>query len=335
MPLWKLGKFFYVPGRLHKVKRKNVNITLAILTSAALFILFCPLPFQVLCTLELKPRDANRVHVVVPGVLEEISVEAGQEVKTGAKLGRLSNADLSLEIADIEGRIEKAKAKKSFLQYGERELHNKLAAKELPEVEKTLAALHEQLAEKKADQKHLEFVAPVDGVVLPPPEVPKAPDRGTGELPRWSGSPLQDSNLGAFLSPPALFCQIGDPRKWEAHLAIDQDDIEFIRPQLPVAIKLDELPYETFHTTIAEIGPEMKFTPKQLSSKSGGELMSQQDETGTERPISTSFQARADLVDETGSLIEGLRGTAKISAPWQPLGKRLWRYVMRTFNFTL
>jgi len=335
MPLWKMGKFFYVPGRLHKVKRKNLNITLGLLAVVAAFVLFCPLPFQVLCTLELKPRDANRVHVVVSGLLEEISVKPGEEVKTGAKLGRLSNEELLLEIADIEGRIEKQKARKSFLQYSERELNNKLAAKELPETEKLLAALQEQLAEKREDQKRLQFVAPVDGTVLPPPEVPKTPDRGTGELPRWSGSPLQKSNLGAYLSPPALFCQIGDPHKWEAHLAIDQDDIEFIRKDLPVAIKLDELPYETFHTTIAEIGPELKVTPKQLSSKSGGELMSQQDETGLERPISTSFQARADLDDASGTLVEGLRGTAKISAPWQPIGKRVWRYIMRTFNFRL
>jgi putative peptide zinc metalloprotease protein len=63
--------------------------------------------------------------------------------------------------------------------------------------------------------------------------------------------------------------------------------------------------------------------------------MSQQDETGMERPSSTSFQARADLDDPHGSLVEGLRGTAKIAAPWQPIGKRVWRYVMRTFNFTL
>jgi len=32
-PLYKLGKFFYVPGKLDKVKRKNVNITLAILAA--------------------------------------------------------------------------------------------------------------------------------------------------------------------------------------------------------------------------------------------------------------------------------------------------------------
>jgi hypothetical protein len=30
-----------------------------------------------------------------------------------------------------------------------------------------------------------------------------------------------------------------------------------------------------------------------------------------------------------------LRGTAKISADWQPIGKRVWRYLVRTFNFAV
>jgi putative peptide zinc metalloprotease protein len=335
MPLWKVGKFFYVPGRLDKVKRKNVNITLGILVTAALLVLFLPLPYHVLCTLEIKPRDADRVHVVVGGVLEEIAVKPGEEVKTGAVLGRLSNVELSLEIADIEGRIAQQEARWRTLHTEQFELQNELAGQQLPEVEKSLAALREQLAEKQRDRGRLQFVAPSDGTVLPPPAVPRPPDRGAGELAKWSGSPLEPENLGAYLTPPTLYCQIGDPHKWEAQLAVDQDDIEFIRENQPVAIRLDELPNQTFHTEIAEIGPELKVTPRQLSSKSGGELMSKSDETGMERPINTSYQARAAIDDSQGALVEGLRGTAKISADWQPIGKRVWRYLVRTFNFKL
>ena len=46
-------------------------------------------------------------------------------------------------------------------------------------------------------------------------------------------------------------------------------------------------------------------------------------------------QARAVIDDTEGDLVEGLRGTAKISADWQPIGKRVWRYLVRTFNFKL
>ena len=335
VPLWKVGKFFYVPGRLDKVKRKNVNITLGILVTVALLVLFLPLPYHILCTLEIKPRDADRVHVVVGGVLEVIAVKPGDEVKTGAVLGQLSNTELALEIADIEGRIAQQNARWKTLHTEQFELQNELAGQQLPEVEKSLVALGEQLKEKERDRARLQFVAPSDGTVLPPPAMPRPPDRGTGELAKWSGSPLEPENLGAYLTPPTLYCQIGDPHKWEAQMAVDQDDIEFIRESQPVAIKLDELPNQTFHTEIAEIGPELKVTPRQLSSKSGGELMSKSDETGMERPINTSYQARAAIDDTQGVLVEGLRGTAKISADWQPIGKRVWRYLVRTFNFKL
>jgi len=180
VPLWKVGKFFYVPGRLDKVKRKNVNITLGILATLALLILFLPLPYHVLCTLEIKPRGADRVHVVVGGVLEEIAVKPGEEVKTGAVLGRLRNTELALQIADIEGKIAEQQARWRTLHDEAFALQNELAGQQLAEVEKSLDSLREQLAEKEQDRARLQFVAPSDGTVLPPPATPRPPDRGTG-----------------------------------------------------------------------------------------------------------------------------------------------------------
>jgi putative peptide zinc metalloprotease protein len=333
MPLWKLGQFFYVPGRLDKVKRKNVNITLGILATAALFIIFFPLPYRVFCTLELKPRGADPVYVKVPGILEEISVKAGQKVKTGDKLGLLRNVDLELEISDIRSKIEQHQAHKDILNYESSQLQNNSALQELPAIKESLLALNDELAEKEADKKRLELLAPASGTVLPAPETPKHPEH-EGELPKWSGDLLRDKNLGAYVTP-TLYCQIGDPHKWEANIIVDQDDIEFVHEGLPVSIKLDEIPYRTFYSTIEEIGPEVKITPHQLSSKSGGGLMSKSDETGMERPLNTSYQARATIDDENGTLVQGLRGTAKVSAAWQPIGKRVWRYLVRTFNFKL
>jgi hypothetical protein len=147
---------------------------------------------------------------------------------------------------------------------------------------------------------------------------------------------LEPNNLGAHLAGDMrLFCQIGDPHHWEAHILIDQDDIDFIKADQPVAIKLDELPYRTFYSRITEIGPEIKVAPRHLSSKSGGDLMAKQDESGQERPLNTTFQALAAVDDPDGMLIQGLRGTAKISTAWQPLGQRAWRYLVRTFNFKM
>jgi putative peptide zinc metalloprotease protein len=337
MPAYKLGKFFYVPGRLHKVKRKNVSITLSILTAVALFVLFCPLPFRVNCPLELKPAGAEAVYIQVPGTLESIGVKPGQQVQQGDQLGRLSNLDLELVISQLRAKIAEDKVRAEVLRHQRFALNDESAALQMAPLEESLKASEGQLAERLADYQRLQLVAPASGTVLLPPEVQRRPDPADKDLPNWSGTPLRSENLGAYLEPSVLFCQIGDPHKWEANIVIDQDDIEFVHEGQAVKIKLDLLPYETFETTITEIGPQMEYTSRQLSSKGGGELMSKTERSGVERPINTSYQARAAIPidDKSDRLFQGLRGTAKVAADWQPIGKRVWRYIMRTFNFRL
>ena len=335
MPIYKLIKYFSVPGKVDKMNRKNIHATLAVLTALILFIVFCPLPYRVICTLEIKPRDADPVYAVVPGILDKVYVKPGDQVTAGDKLGQLSNVDLELSISDVESKIAQQEAKLEVvgraLGEGNR---SEMAARELPEIEKALEGLREQLQEKKLDQQRLTLVAHVGGTVLPAPEVPQKADKNRNELPHWSGSSLDPKNLGAYLTG-VLFCQIGDPRRWEALIYIDQDDIEFIREDQSVAIKLDEFPNRTYSTSILEIGPEVDVTPRQLSSKTGGEFMSKTDESGQDRPLNKSYRARAPIDDPDARMVQGLRGTAKVYCDWQSLGTRLWRYATRTFNFRL
>jgi hypothetical protein len=313
------------------VKRKNVNITLAILTAVALFIIFCPLPYRVMCPIEIKPRDADPVYVDVPGTLLSINVEPWQEVNPGDELGQLQNSDLAIEIADLESRLAVQTTTADVLR--REAIRHDEAARELPEVLKTVESLDAQLKKKREDVGRLRLVARTKGTVLPPPEEHAKP-RVSKELPTFSGSVLDRKNLGAYLTGN-LFCQIGDPHKWEANIVIDQDDYEFVHKNQAVDIKLDEMPFETFHTTIEDIGPKLEYSSRQLSSKGGGGLMTKLDESGVERPINTSYQAHAPIDDPNGDLVQGLRGTAKIHASWQPLGKRFWRFLIRTFNFNL
>ena len=68
-PLYQLGKFFYVPGRLDKVKKPHMYATLSVLVAAVLIVFFLPLPHSVLATFEIQARDAASVYVDVPGKL--------------------------------------------------------------------------------------------------------------------------------------------------------------------------------------------------------------------------------------------------------------------------
>ena len=330
-PLWKLGKFFYVPGRLDQVKRVRLQATLAVLAAVAAAIFLVPLPHKVICSLSIKARDAEPVYVSVPGVLEKILVAPGDRVKANQPLAELSNSDIEIEIAGLEA--EQAENESQLRSLRRIRLEDSSAALQIPQVADMLASIKKQLAQKKADRKLLELRAPIAGTVLPPPENPKQPTEG--ELANWHGMPLERRNLGALLTESVLLCQIGDPRKVEAAIVIDQDDIEFVKEGQSLEIKLDELPGRTFTTKLMKIGPPLKAPPKALSNKTGGDLPTKTDESGRERLMSTAYQAQAPLTDEEGIMYLGLRGRAKIDARWTTLGERLWRLFVRTFNFKL
>jgi len=332
-PLYQLGKFFYVPGRFDKVEKPRMFATLAGLVLLVAAVLFIPLPYSIICTLEVQPRDADSVYVDVAGELEEIHVQSGDRVTAGQPLAQLGNVDLELEIAKLTSAWDLYQTRLDALQ--RRRYHDLEAVAQIPQVRDALETTGEQLRQKEADRKRLRLTAPVAGTVFPPPWIPPRKDPG-GQLASWSATPMEPENLGCYLEESVLFCQVGDPEKMEAMLVIDQADIDFVRPGQEVEIKLDGLPHDILQGQIAEIAPDaLEISPRRLSTKSGGELATKTDPAGVERPMSTSYQARVYLDDPDGLLGLGLRGRAKIHADWQTLGRRLWRLATRTFNFKL
>ncbi len=201
------------------------------------------------------------------------------------------------------------------------------------------------------DEKHEELArltvrTPIDGVVL---RVTDKPDRTPpgGQLPMWSGGALNEENLGAVLQASDQICQVGDPSKLVAEVIIDQSDVDLVvaamlerqrdgQPRVPVALMLDSLPGRVFHSELERIAlAELTETPLALATHAGGDLDSVADQSGVPRPLSTSYPAVAELPIEDGSLQLGMRGKAKLYTGWQPLGRRLYRVLTRTFHFSL
>lgn len=332
MPLYKVGKFFYVPGRMHKVKKPRMYASLAGLGLISLAVLFIPLPHNVMCTIEVRARDAARVYVDVPGTLDEIMVRPGDQVASGDSLAQLASVEVDLEIARLGGELAQYE-----IQLENRRRQRFLdpqAGADIQQLSKARDTLQDQLEQQKADRARLRLVAPIAGTVMPPPWRPKR-ETADGQLPSWSGTPLQRKNLGVPLEE-GVFCLVGDPKEMEVVLYIDQGDIEFVVKGQEVEVKLDELPHEVFWTKVEEIAPShSQASSQRLSTKAGGEMPTETDPSGVERPTSTTYEALAPLDDTDGLLRLGLRGRAKIHTRWQTVGKRLWRFANQLINFKL
>ncbi len=338
MPLWKVGKFFYVPGRIDKVKKGRMYTSMALLAAVILGIVYIPLPFSVMCATEIRPHDARAVYVFRGGKLlaENIKVEPGQKVQEGDILVTLENDDLEQEILQLTTAREQIEAQLDDLR--RRSFADRDAQLQIPEVQKSLEGTGRQLHEKLEESDRLTLVAPRDGVVIPPRPVPQRP-QVEGGLSGFSGTPFDERNDGAILSHGMEFCRIGDPKQWEAVLVVDQSDIEFVNPKQHVAILLEQMPLGGIGATIHDISPEaMKECPPSLSNKYGGPIATETDHaTGRELPQSTHYKAITLPLDGkyASSLRSGLRGEGKISAQKRSIGDRFWRFVNQTFNFSL
>lgn len=338
MPLYQVGKFFYVPGRMDKVKKPRMYLSLAVLGLVIAGVVLIPLPYSVLATLELQARDAHSVFVDVRGRLAEVHVQPGDRVTKGQVLARLESPDLELRIAQTTGQRDALQSQCDSLRH--RQYEDPVAAVSLPEIEESLRAKNKQLEELREDYQQLTLRAPCDGVVLSPPTTHRkhSPD---GPLPSWDGTPLECKNLEAWLEEGSLFCQIGDPVAMEAILLLDQADVPFVRKDQRAEIKLDELPHETLEGTVTEDPSQenLKVVSRRLTAKAGGEQATKTDpNTGIESPLNASYQTRVPLDNPDGLLLLGLRGRAKVHMEfdqWQTIGQRAWRLVTRTFNFKL
>ncbi|MEX0819912.1 MAG: hemolysin D, partial [Pirellulaceae bacterium] len=332
-PLWKLCKFFYVPGRIDRVKKPRMFASAAVAAVFVLAVFMLPIPHYVRCGFYIQPRGAAAVYVESPGQLRQIHVRPGQTIQQGEPIVTLEDVDLKINLVRLSGEKQGLETKLASLR--QREFEDESASSEIEEVKQALAALDDQLRRRQQELDAMCVVAPQAGVIIPPTTVSTPQDKSS-RLPTWFGSPLDERNTHALLVEGTPICQVGDPRRIEAILAIDQGDIEFVHPGQYIEIFAHQLPGQRLRTQLDQVSRlDMKITPKALSSKNGGDVITQTDAAGQERPMNTTYQANAALQSDTNELLIGVSGQAKIHTGYQTLATRLWRYICQTFDFSV
>jgi putative peptide zinc metalloprotease protein len=288
-----------------------------------------PLPYRVTAPAIIEAQDAAAVYVPVPGTLIK-SVRVGDRVRKGQLLATLENSEVALEVAKLRG--ERNQQKLHLANLVRRRSADSKAGSLIPAAREALADVEERLRQRIADQQRLRLVSPTDGTVLPPrlETDPAAP----GELVSWTGTPLDERNRGAFLDTGSLFCLIGDPARTEAILIVDQIDVEFIKAGQAARIQLDQWPGEILPGTITEVAEvDLKVTPRELIAHK--DLPTRPDAAGVERLVNASYQARVRLDEHGARLLIDAQGRGKIDAGSMTLGRRLYRFLARTFRLEL
>jgi putative peptide zinc metalloprotease protein len=289
-------------------------------------ILLIPTPLHVQGTFVLKLAKPEIIYVETEGRLMEINVKDGQWVTKDTVLAKLSNPEKQRELLQRQQDHDISFTKAAFLkqnpEHRAQAMQNEKFADQL-----------EPMIKKITDQiGKLTLVTTRDGQVV------GVPHHST--VGQWL-RPGRQSDPEARIDRP-YFCEVGDPHHLEAHLILDQSDIDLIRPDNRAWLKISGKAETTYKSLVAEIASRKSDeVPTELSNLAEGEVASKPNrETGTAKPLTAVYEVIIPLDNPDLRLEPGLRGSAKIEGggiSWYQgtLAWRLMRWWNKVFNFQI
>jgi len=283
---------------------------------------------------EIQPRKGHQVYPISAALIKEVYYRPGEYVKQGDVLMQLKNEDLLLQVVDLEGKYRQAQENCAVLE--DSRYNDPAAVDQLDVAREVRDSAKKQWEEKLKEYEKLTIVSPATGTIIPPPSRVDKMSQSQGKLPTWEGTPFDERNRGALLSPTDLICQIGDPHQMDAVLIVDQAYIDLVKEGQQVRVLLEAYTRKAYYTQVEEIATtEVKAVPRGMSTQASGRLETRADAAGQMRPLNTSYQARAPLMDMPSELQAGMQGQARIYTGWQTIFNRTSRYIAKTFHFDL
>jgi len=335
IPIVSAWKFFSIPGRWSSVKQTRLAVSAMVLALIFAAILMIPIPHHVYCSFRIQFQDAANVYVDVPGTLSEIHAFANHPVKSGQTLAVLRSDDLNRQVTQLKTKVDMAATKFQLVKHAASSDGSRGEGARISESEAALKTASRTFDQRQLDVAKLKITAPFDGYLFAPPRREEKENEGVLKL--WDGIPLEAKNLGAWFDKKTVVAKIvPDMTKFKVVLAVDQTDIEFVQPKQLVELQLRQHPLKLYRSTIEEFVPvKMKETPRTLSSKNGGDIVSTVNDEGQQVPASTTYMLTVPIEIEDDIVIDGGTGVAKIYAGRQTVGKRIWRLLCHTFRFEL
>jgi len=262
--------------------------------AVALLLLVPPFPSRVSTDFVLEAGGETHIRATVPGMVGQVVVHEGDEVKVGETLAVFENPEIKADAQVAAQQLALAKAQVR-------------TAQERPEIGDAGGALREQkqleeefaIGREKADE--LTIRATADGIVK------------TANV---------EQKAGQYLHAGGEFCEIVNRNTMKARVLVRDWELGDVRAGAKVRMKVLPFPYRTYAGTVEQIMPAAA-ADRPVASPQKLERMGQQ--------LTNYFAVVVQFPNADGTLREGMTGTAKISAGYSPaawkMGRELWRWV--------
>lgn len=327
--LWSFFKMVTAPKQ-DPVSKLKVIITCSLLIGTIAFLLRIPVPWYEEASFYVEPVGVEHVYSALPGQLQVIHAHPGDEIQAGDVLITLSNPDLEDQRDKL---IRERDARATDIQ-----LYRQLGRPDEQRLsERSVQTLNERISDLEKQMEYLKVSSSISGKVVAAPQAPQSQRSASDhQLDRWSGTPLDDENLGAILELRTHICDIAPSDKLQAVILINQADRRDLAVGDPIRLKLDLHPDQVFDGIVQGFSDrELEFAPPALSNKYGGPLATVSDPTGRERLNEPVFQAIVQFDAPMDQVRTGVRGRARFVVAKRTAWEWFWRWFRQTFNFRL
>ena len=222
----------------------------------------------------MEPVTRRYVAAPFAGPLEKSLVDTGDIVEEGQLLARMDGRELRMELSSTRADLHRAAKERAghlaMLSSGRAEIARF-------EVDR-LQARHELLEHR---ERNVEIRSPIAGVVV-------------------SGD--HEDAEGIMLDIGQTLFEIAPLDRMVVEVGIAEDDFAYVRPGMPVTIRLDAFPLRRFNATLESIHPRAELRDNQHV-----------------------FVGEVRLDSSEIAFRPGMQGTARIKAGRFPLGWNLFR----------
>ncbi len=260
--------------RFMAMEKRRRALMLTVTAAIILFLVFCPIPMRMVGDASVAPQGSAQIQPEVDGVVRSVSVHEGDAVRKGAVLAELDDWDYRSALAAAQAKYNGALA----------EMNRALAANDGTEAGVQRLQFDFWSSELERARERLEKTrlrSPIDGVVA---------------------TPNVETMVGRHLAKGDTLAEVVNTSSAMVDVAIDQDDIAYLKPRAESSVKLESFPTKTFKGNVVIVSPK--------SEASGDNRV---------------FFVRVSVPNPDGKIRSGMQGRGKVWAGWRPAGYVLLR----------
>ena len=290
--------------------------------------LFWPFPHSVEAPFTLTPGVCSPVYVSAAGHIQE-SLSYGDSAEDGQPLAQLTNPQLALTMAQLEGELKLREARVTHL-VSTRGVSS-TSGMAIPAAEKAVKSIKQQLQTLKQKVARLTLRSPESGTLYPPRARRIAVDSHLQQQ-FWQGTPLEPENRLAWLEEQTLLCWVGSSDRFRATIYVPQERIEFVGTAARVILTFHSLPALPWSGTVAGISSQLETAVPPELTVTGAVPVSSSDGTLSDTRFVVHVQLDADR-----QTVPPLYSTGFARVECRPtcLAARCWRLLSHTFAFEM